>query len=117
MKSLALHTFVTVLSVVMALALYHHFVIRPALRVGVVDIAEVYRAKEAEFTKLLTASSSVKDREQAMEMAKKFAQRLPVALAELPQECGCLVVLKASLIGAPNSFDLTPALRRKVDAP
>ena len=51
-------------------------------------------------------------------MARSFAQRLPVALEELPRECNCLVVLKAAVAGAtPNTVDLTAALRRKVSAP
>jgi hypothetical protein len=88
------------------------------LLIGVVDVADVYRAKEAEFTQILTKASSEDDRQKALFMARSFAQRLPLALEELPRECGCLVVLKAAVAGAtPNTVDLTAALRRKVSAP
>ena len=101
-----------------SLAAYDRLVLRPALIIGMVDVAEVYRAKEAEFTQILTQASSEDDRQKALLMARAFAQRLPLALDELPRECGCLVVLKTAVAGAtPNTIDLTARLRRKVDAP
>ena len=101
-----------------SLAAYDRLVLRPALIIGMVDVAEVYRAKEAEFTQILTQASSTEDRQKALLMARAFAQRLPLALDELPRECGCLVVLKTAVAGAtPNTIDLTARLRRKVDAP
>ena len=104
--------------VAMALATYDRLVLRPALIIGMVDVAEVYRAKEAEFTQILTKASSTEDRKKALLMARAFAQRLPLALDELPRECGCLVVLRTAVAGAtPNTIDLTARLRRKVDAP
>ena len=108
----------TLLVVSGALTTYDRLVLRPALVIGMVDVAEVYRAKEAEFTQILTKASSEEDRQKALFMAKTFAQRLPVALEELPRECGCLVVLKSAVAGpAPNTVDLTAALRRKVTTP
>jgi len=108
----------SVLIVAAGLALYDRTMIRPALVVGVVDVAEVYRAKEAEFTQILTKTSLEEDRQKALLMARAFAQRLPVALEELPRDCNCLVVLKSAIAGpTPHTVDLTPLLRRKVDAP
>lgn len=109
---------ITLCVVAASLAAYDHLVLRPALVIGVVDVAEVYRAKEAEFTQLLTRSSSEDDRQKALLMARAFAQRLPAALDELPRDCHCLVVLKSAVAGAtPNTIDLTTSLRRKVAAP
>lgn len=108
----------TLLVVSAALTTYDRFVLRPALVIGTVDVAEVYRAKEAEFTQILTKASSEDDRQKALFMARSFAQRLPLALEELPRECNCLVVLKAAVAGpTPNTVDLTPVLRRKVTTP
>jgi hypothetical protein len=45
---------VTLFVVAAALTAYDRLVLRPALVIGVVDVAEVYRAKEAEFTQILT---------------------------------------------------------------
>ena len=108
----------TLLVVSAALTTYDRLVLRPALVIGVVDVAEVYRAKEAEFTQILTKASSEEDRQKALFMARTFAQRLPLALEELPRECGCLVVLKTAVAGpTTNTVDLTATLRRKVTAP
>ncbi len=108
----------TLFVMAVSLAAYDRLVLRPALRIGVVDVAEVYRAKEAEFTQMLTKSSSEEDRQQALLMARAFAQRLPLALDELPRECNCLVVLRTAVAGpTANTIDLTAQLRRKVAAP
>lgn len=106
-----------------ALWAYHRTVVRPALqpRLGVVDIAEVYRQKEAEFTLILTRASSDAERDGAMRMARVFAQRLPMALEELSRECGCPVFVRTALAASSAhtayTVDLTGQLRRKVDAP
>ena len=100
-----------------SLAVYDQYVIRPLRLVGIVDVGEVYRQKEAEFTLLLTQAVSDGDRDKAFAMARSFSQRLPLALEELPRECGCLVVLKSALAGpTPRTLDLTAQLRRKVEA-
>lgn len=108
---------VSSLTVTAALAAYDRWVLRPSLVVGVVDLQEVYRAKENQFAQLLTQNGSEDERQQALAMARSFSQRLPAALDELPRECGCLVVLKAAVAGGPTAVDLTPALRQKVDLP
>ena len=113
---------VTLLVVAASLTAYDRWVLRPALVIGVVDVAEVYRAKEAEFTQILTKAlsqpASEEERQKALVMARAFAQRLPLALDELPRECNCLVILKTAVAGStPNTVDLTAQLRRKVGAP
>ena len=118
MKALLLHTTVSLLTVAAGLAVYDRIVVRPSRVVGVVDVAEVYRAKEAEFTQILTKAPTEEDRQKALLMARAFAQRLPFALEELPRDCNCLVVLKNTIAGpTPNTVDLTPQLRKKVEEP
>ena len=88
------------------LALYDHLVVRPAMVIGVVDVAEVYRSKEAEFTRLLTQTASEESRQRALLME------------ELPRDCSCLVIVKTALAGPTrHTVDLTTLLRQKVDAP
>ena len=113
---------VTLLVVAASLTAYDRWVLRPALVIGVVDVAEVYRAKEAEFTQILTKAlsqpASEEERQKALVMARAFAQRLPRALDELQRECNCLVILRTAVAGpTPNTIDLTAQLRRKVAAP
>jgi hypothetical protein len=113
-----LHAGIAACLMAASLLLYDRLVLRPALVIGVVDLADVYRAKEAEFTRLLTkAGDAEQDRVKALALAQRFSERLPAVLDELPRECACLVVLKSAVAGAPYSLDLTPALRRKVDQP
>jgi hypothetical protein len=117
-KSLLLNAAMACAIVLGTLTAYDRVVARPAQLIGVVDVAEVYRQKEAEFTLILTRAASDGEREQAMRMARSFAQRLPLALEELPRECGCLVMLKTAVAApAPRTVDLTANLRRKVEAP
>ena len=118
MKALLAHAVLALAIVGGALAVYDRMVVRPGQRLGVVDVGEVYRHKEAQFTQLLTQAGSDSDREKAFAMARAFSQRLPLALEELPRDCGCLVVLKSAVAGAtPRMLDLTALLRRKVEAP
>lgn len=118
MRALAAHGLIAAVLVSAALAGYDRWVVRPALRVGVVDIGEVYRQKEAEFTLILAKASSDVERERAMSMARVFSQRLPLALDELPRECGCLVILRSAIAGrTPHTVDLTAHLKSRVEAP
>ena len=118
MKALLLNTALALLIVLSALAIYDRLMVQPLRLVGVVDVGEVYRQKEAEFTLILTKAGSEGEREKAFAMARNFSQRLPLALEELPRDCGCLVVLKSAVAGlTPRTVDLTAHLRRKVEAP
>ena len=118
MKALLLNGALGLLLVLGSLAVYDRYVVRPLRFIGIVDVGEVYRQKEAEFTLLLTKAASDGDRDKAFAMARSFSQRLPLALEELPRECGCLVVLKSAVAGpTPRTVDLTAQLRRKVEAP
>lgn len=115
---LPLHAVTTLALAAAALAAYDRFVVQPSLRVGVVDLNDVYRQKETEFTLGLTRAGSDAEREQTLKGARLFAQRLPAALEELPSECGCLVLLRTSLAAPTHRIiDLTARLRHKVEAP
>ena len=116
MKTVALNVVLSLAVALGALLVYDREVVQPALRIGVVDLGEVYRAKEAEFARAVSAGGSDEDRQRALVQAREFAQRLPLALEELPRECGCLVILKSALAGStPHGIDLTPSLKKKVD--
>lgn len=118
MKALALHGLVSALLVAFALAAYDRWIMRPALRVGVVDIGEVYREKEAEFTLILTKAATDEERQRAMTLARVFSHRLPLALDDLPRECNCLVIMRSAIAGrTANTVDLTAHLKSKVGNP
>jgi len=118
LKSLLLHAALSLLIAVGSLVAYDQLVIRPALRIGVIDVGEVYRQKEAEFTLILTKAASDGERDKAFALARAFSQRLPAALDELPRDCGCLVMLKSAVAGSTSrTVDLTAQLKRKLEAP
>lgn len=118
MRALVIHVAATLVLVAAALLAYDRLVARPARLVGVVDVGEVYRLKEAEFAQQVTRNDSDDGREKALVMARQFAQRLPQALDELPNECRCLVVVRTALAGVPpNSVDLTALLKHKLETP
>lgn len=118
LKALLPNAALALLIIAAALAAYDHWVVRPGQVIGLVDVGEIYRQKEAEFTQLLTRAGSDGERDKAFAMARSFSQRLPLALEELPRDCGCLVVLKSAVAGpTPRTLDLTAVLRRKVEAP
>jgi hypothetical protein len=116
MRAAILQALLAVVTAAGLIAAYHHWVVTPALRFGLVDVGEVYRLKEAEFTAIVTKASSDAERERAMSLARAFAQRLPTALDELPAECGCLVMLKSAVAApSPRAMDLTAQLKAKLE--
>lgn len=116
--TILVHGAFALLIVLGTLAAYDRVVVRPAQRVGVVDVGEVYRQKEAEFTQLLTRATTDADRETAFALARSFSQRLPAALEELPRDCACLVVLRSAVAGrTPRTVDLTGLLQQKLGHP
>ena len=115
MKTFLLYFSLTAAVVLLAIFVYDHFVIRPSLRIGVVDIAEVYRLKEREFADLVTKTGAEADRQKAFAMAEQFAKALPLALEELPQECNCLVLVKTAVPArTPHTIDMTALLKHKL---
>lgn len=121
MKTLAHHLIQILLMMILissALWLYDQRIARPRLRIGLVDVAKIYRQKEAEFAHLLLQGRNDAERDRAIQMARRFAAELPQALEDLSNECHCLVVLRSSVAGMPpNAFDMTPLLRQKVSRP
>ncbi len=87
-------------------------------RIATVDIAALYRAKEAQVTaQLLRRDASDTDRAAALRDAAAFGEQLDRLVARLPAECRCLVFTQGALIGSGAGgqiTDLTPQLRRQL---
>lgn len=101
----------------LAIAAYHWLILPTRLPapIGVVDLASVYRDKEAAFTRIVSADDvSARERQMAIDLAAAFARDLPRALEEISQECGCVVLASNAVAGRFQTVDLTAALRRKV---
>ena len=84
-------------------------------RLATLDIAEIYRLKENQFAALLTKpGASEPERAQAIELARAFGNDLSALTRSLPNECGCLVLTKAAIVGAGERIpDLTPEIKRR----
>jgi hypothetical protein len=119
MKPLGLSVAINVLLLVVALIAYDRFARMRELRVAVVDVAAVYRSKEAQFTTLLTEPGSDAHAEtSAPHLAAEFARALPQALEEIATECHCLLLTRAVLAGQPEYVaDLTGNLKEKLGMP
>lgn len=118
-RSYAIHLVASLVLIAMMLTAYHRFVILPMRRIGVIDVAAIWAIKEKQFADIVTrAGASERDRQKAMEIASDFARDLPAALEQLPQECGCLVLVRTAILAqSPDMIDLTPLLRHKLGLP
>lgn len=121
MKPLALSVALNALLLLLALIAYDHYARTRELRVAVVDVAAVYRWKEAQFTALLTQPGSAAN---APQLAADFARRLPQALDEIATECQCLLLTRAVLAGQPAAgngavpvADWTATLQQRLGLP
>ena len=115
MNGVARQLLLTTFVVSLALIAYDRLVLRPAVQIGVIDLGEVYRAKEREFASLSKPQGSAPTQDQAMVLAQKFSEALPRAIDSLPQDGACLVLIKSAVAGnTPNTLDLTPLLKRKL---
>jgi hypothetical protein len=113
---MAIQWLVVLMTVTVAIAFYHLFVLPRTMRFGLVDVNEVYRLKEKQLLDMVTKPTvSDADKQGAIEAAAAFAKALPAALEQLPIECGCFVLVR-SAVAAPtgNTVDLTPLLKKKV---
>ena len=87
-------------------------------RIATVDIATLYRAKEAQVTaQLLRREASDTDRATALRDAAAFGEQLDRLVTRLPADCRCLVFTQGALIGSGAGgriTDFTPQLRRQL---
>lgn len=98
---------------------YDHFVTQPTRRLGVVDIAAIYRAKEDEYTRAFYKAAANPATQGSVsgpaQVAQDFVQRLPYALNDLRRECRCVIVVRSAVAALGDGMvDLTPALRGKL---
>lgn len=115
MRIMLINFIVSACFVAVGIVAYDRLVLRPMLVIGVVDAATVFNAKQEQYVKAMAASRTDIERRQAISDAEGFVPRFAAALAQLPQECACLVVDKTAVIGSHTTLiDLTPLLRKKV---
>ena len=116
MKALLVNALLSVVIVCVSLVAYDRLVRRPATRIGLIDVGEVVKLKDARVLDVLTQAAATDDEKKAALMfGTRFAAIFPHALEELTEECDCLVLARSAVAGLPqNAVDLTPALKQKV---
>lgn len=106
----------TFLIVLVTLVAYHFLVVAPnKQRFGVVDVAEVLNLKELQVTLAASQPDAGENRgAAAFEEIARFAKDIEVALAEIQQECGCSLFVKAAVVKPAGAEDLTPLLKQRL---
>ena len=86
----------------------------PAL--AVVDVAELYRLKEAQVAAVLVKrGASDEERAGALRRAADFGTEVDALFQALPDECRCVVLARGAVVSAaPSLRDLTPDVRRRL---
>ena len=106
----------TLLIVLVTLIAYHFLVVAPnKQRFGVVDIAEVLNLKELQVTLAATQAEPGENKgAAAFEEIARFAKDIEVALAEIQQECGWSLFVKAGVVKPAAAEDFTPQLKQRL---
>ncbi len=83
---------------------------------GTLDVAELYRLKEAQVAAVLVKrDSGDAERILAIQRAAVFGAELGKVIDILPEECGCLVLMRGAVLGSGAQLvDLTPAVRSRL---
>ena len=83
---------------------------------GTLDVAELYRLKEAQVAAVLVKrDSGDAERTLAIQRAAIFGAELSKLIDTLPEECGCLVLMRGAVLGSgAHLVDLTPAVRQRL---
>lgn len=83
---------------------------------ALLDVAELYRLKESQVSAVLVKrDASETERAAAVQAAAGFGNEVTSILDALPAQCGCLVLTRGAVVGAPARLpDLTPDVRRRL---
>ena len=83
---------------------------------AVLDVAELYRVKEAQVAAVLVNHNATEtERTTAITRAAAFGTELTALIESLPDECRCLVLARGAVVSATAPLpDLTPDVRRRL---
>jgi len=99
---------------VAAALLWMHQTRPPAI--AVLDVAELYRLKEAQVTALLVEPRTTDtQRAQALRQVTEFGQEVASLMQTLPQTCRCLVLARGSVLARSTDLpDLTDEAKKRL---
>lgn len=83
---------------------------------AVLDVGELYRAKENQVANVLVKrDASDDDRAAALKRAAVFGLEVAALIESLRDECGCLILARGAVVGPATRLpDLTPEVRRRL---
>lgn len=83
---------------------------------AVLDVGEIYRAKENQVaTVLVKRDASEEDRAAALRHAAMFGLEVAALIETLRDECGCLILARGAVVGPATRLpDFTPEVRRRL---
>lgn len=84
--------------------------------IAVLDVAELYRLKEAQVTALLVEPRTTDtQRAQALRQVTEFGQEVASLMQTLPQTCRCLVLARGSVLARSTDLpDLTDEAKKRL---
>jgi len=83
---------------------------------AVLDVGEIYRAKENQVASVLVKrDASEEDRAAALKHAAMFGLEVAALIETLRDECGCLIIARGAVVGPATRLpDFTPEVRRRL---
>lgn len=97
------------------LVVYHHRVVVPnQVRLAMVDIGEIMDIKQLQLTKAaMDQNLDDEGRGKLYDEVTQFSMALERAVADLQKECGCTLLVRASVVKG-DAEDLTEALKARL---
>lgn len=86
---------------------------KPSQQFAIVDLSGVIKESQEDAIKTLTTNTDPVLRQKAMEAAKAFGNKINIAVAQLSEECKCIILLKETVVSGAVR-DLTPELVAKL---
>jgi len=85
-------------------------------RFALLDVAALYRLKEAQLAALLVKGEAAEaQRQAALQAAAAFGAELNRLIEALPGECDCLILARGAVLGDGALLpDLTPEISRRL---
>ena len=107
--------FAGVALVASGLYVYHTKFAHKPVKFAVFDLNKVVDSKELIFTAMLSKPGVTdEDRKVALDLVAKIEPELQAVLAEIRQECGCEILVKAAAMSSPNIPDLTMVVAQRM---
>lgn len=98
-----------------SLSAYHVAFYTPPVKIATIDIEAVIEAKQLQFAEIVARpGASDADRDRALSMVDAIGPELNAAVTDLVNQCGCLLLVKAAVVGQA-AVDFTEQLKTRLN--